>query len=460
MEVSPEDLYKDFMDKTIDKDSLTEQLSSIIENSRNLQVRVLSIQILGKIELNSNSVLIKTYNRLFDLLENLIISDSNELIRNEAAILLYKIFKTRSLIPMKWALLHDESPRCLKTIHLLLMEIISELNLNNKKESYSILRKHVIEIEDKDFRIDIESNLVNNNEKYFSKANLIKILTNYFTFIYLRKAFWRIKYRIMDATLVELDFSFKVLTKLPQALKFLKFLKKLTLKYNQIMNLPEWIGELSSLEQLNLNINNIATIPTSISSLTQLKELYLWKNELESLPESIGNLKNLKKLNLRLNQLRSLPNALGNLSNLRELDLHDNKLVSLPESISHLKCLEVLNLSWNLLNELPQAIYNLSSLKVLDLGRNELKALSSAIDHLLSMEILDLSENKLRKLPQTIGNLHSLKVLNLSRNELRDIPISISNIPLLEELYLVDNYINELPSNFYELEEKGLKIII
>jgi len=93
MEVSPEDLYKDFMDKTIDKDSLTEQLSSIIENSRNLQVRVLSIQILGKIELNSNSVLIKTYNRLFDLLENLIISDSNELIRNEAAILLYKIFK-------------------------------------------------------------------------------------------------------------------------------------------------------------------------------------------------------------------------------------------------------------------------------------------------------------------------------------------------------------------------------
>lgn len=459
MEISPKDLYKDYINKIIDKDSLIEQLSSLIENSRNIRIRILSIRTIGQIELNSNVILEKSFNSLFHLLENLLISDSNELIRNEAAIILNKLFKKRALLPMKWALLHDESPKCLETIHQSLMEIIQELGNNKNEESYIILKNEVMAIEDKDFKITVQHNLNHKNDRFFIKPNLIKILSNYFTLLFLKKAFWRIKYKLKDATIVELDFSFKVLSKIPNALKFLKSLKKLTLKYNQILDLPEWISELTSLEHLNLNINNINKLPNSISMLNHLKELSLWKNELEVLPETIGSLKKLEKLNLRLNQLYYLPNSLGNLLELKEIDLHDNRLQFLPESISNLRSLELLNLSWNLLETLPESIYNLSSLKVLDLGRNELKMVSSSIGRLSSLEILNLSENKLIELPETIGKLVSLRVLNLSRNELKTLPDTIGSLSLLEELYIVDNQIESISSDIHTLEMNGLKII-
>ena len=455
MEVSPKDLYKDYIDNIIDIESLIEQLSSLIENSRNLNIRIQSVQTFGRLNLTSNNFLIKSQNFLFHLLENLLISDSSEIIRNNAAIILNKIFKTRSLTPMKWALLHDESPLCLETIHKSLMEIINELDKSNNDESYSILINEVNAIQDSDFKISIQ----NYKKGQLTKPILIKILINYFTLLYLKKTYWRIKYRLKDARVVELDFSFKVLNKLPSALRFLQALEKLTLKYNQILKLPEWIGELSSLNHLNLNINNIAKLPNSISMLNELEELSLWKNELEKLPDNFGKLTNLKKLNLRLNQLSSLPEIIGNLTNLKQLDMHDNRLSSLPRSIKHLQSLEVLNLSWNLLEELPEEIYSLSSLRVLDLGRNEVKMISSSINRLKSLEILNLSENKLTFLPSTIGNLHSLKILNLSRNHLVSLPSSLFLLPLLEELYLVDNEIEEFPLDVHDLEKRGLKII-
>jgi len=455
MERSPKDLYNDYSNKNIDAESLIEQLSSLIENTKNINLRLLSIKTFGQIDFKSNNFAMKSQNALFHLLENLLISDSNELVRNEAAIVLNKLFKKQSLTPMKWALFHDESPLCLETVHESLMEIINDLQSKNDDESYSILKNEIREIKDKDFTIAIQ----NNGKLFFSKPNLIKILTNYYTLLFLKRTFWRIKYRVKDAVLVELDFSFKVLSALPKALRYLQSLEKLTLKYNQIFKLPEWIGQLSSLNYLNLNINNIAKLPNSISMLNGLQELSLWKNELEELPENIGNLIHLKKLNLRLNQLKVLPESLGNLIELKELDLHDNRLSILPSSIKGLECLEKLNLSWNMLKELPEEIYYLIALKILDLGRNELQVISPSIFHLRSLEILNLSENKLVSIPSSIGKLHSLKILNLSRNRLKFLPYSVYSLPLLEELYLVDNDIEELPSKIHELEKRGLKII-
>lgn len=455
MEVSPKDLYKNYIDDVIDMESLIKQLSSLIENSRNTNIRIQSIQTFRRLDLNSHFFLVKYRNILFHLLENLLISDSSELIRNEAAIVLNKLFKRRSLTPMKWALLHDESPLCLNTIHQSLMEIIEEINKINEQESYSILKSEVYAIQDKEFRIPIQ----NYKKEQLIKPILLKILINYFTLLFLKKAYWRIKYQLRNTKVVELDFSFKVLNKLPNALRFLQSLEKLTLKYNQIMKLPEWIGELSSLIYLNLNINNITKLPNSISLLDNLEELSLWKNELEELPENFGNLTRLKKLNLRLNQLATVPEFIGNLTSLKHLDMHDNRLSSLPKSIKYLQSLEILNLSWNSLRALPEEIYDLSSLKVLDLERNELQMVSKSINRLKSLEILNLSENKLSSLPSTIGKLNSLKVLNLSRNNLANLPSSVFSLPVLEELYLVDNKLEEFPVDIHELEKQDLKII-
>ena len=121
------------------------------------------------------------------------------------------------------------------------------------------------------------------------------------------------KYDITTEKIIELDFIFKGLTKLPEAIKHLTNLKKLTLRYNQITELPDWIESLLALESLNLNINNINKLPATIGSLLNLKELLLWKNELQDLPNSICFLQSLEHLNLRLNQLKLLPHDLGNL---------------------------------------------------------------------------------------------------------------------------------------------------
>ena len=455
MEISPKDLYKDYTNDLIDAESLIEQLSSLIENSKSNQVRIQSIQTFGRLNLKSDNFQVKSQNIVFHLLENLLISDSNELIRNEAATILNQLFTIRSLTPMKWALLYDDSPLCLESVHKSLMEILDELNKANEEDSYSILKSEVSSIRDKEFKITIQTN----EKELLAKPNLIRTLTNYYTFLFLKKVYWRIKYKVKNATIVELDFSFKVLSRLPPALRYLQSLEKLTLKYNQILQLPDWIGELTSLTDLNLNINNITKLPSSISMLGHLEELSLWKNELEELPENICNLTHLKKLNLRLNQLTNLPELIGNLTELKHLDMHDNRLSSLPKSIKHLKSLELLNLSWNLLKELPEEMYDLYSLKVLDLERNELKTISPLINRLKSLEFLNLSDNKLNSLPSTIGNLNSLKSLNLSRNQLVDLPRSILSLPLLEELYLINNEIEEFPLDLQEFEKRGLKII-
>ncbi|GAG77365.1 unnamed protein product, partial [marine sediment metagenome] len=56
-------------------------------------------------------------------------------------------------------------------------------------------------------------------------------------------------------------------TKLPSALTHLHDLRILSLRYNQITEIPEWISSLYSLESLNLNVNNINNLPNSSGNL-------------------------------------------------------------------------------------------------------------------------------------------------------------------------------------------------
>ena len=430
----------------------------MIENSTKVKDRYESLQILRNIGDNFENTGVKK-EEIFSFFENLLISDSDEKIRNEAALILWYNFKDKALNPLRWALHHEESQTCLSTIFDSLIAIINNLEKRNEPIIKLILIHEIKQIDDKDFKIGFETLSFAKDAKQFSHMELADILINYFTLIYLKKTYWRLKYTIDRCKIVELNFIFKGLTKFP-SIKHLKALKRLTLRYNQIMEIPEWINSLKSLEYLNLNVNNINKIPDSIGLLSKLKELSLWQNELQDLPVSICSLELLEHLNLRLNQLTLLPNNIGNLINLKTLNLHDNKLTYFPESLSSLKYLIALNLSWNLLTTLPPSIAHLLSLKSLDLERNELINVPSSIGSLASLEILNLSDNKLETIPETIGNLKNLKNLNLSRNELTVLPESISSLALLEELYLGENNFKNSPSFLKKLEEKGLQLYI
>jgi hypothetical protein len=328
--------------------------------------RLESLQLLRKIGLNFENIGGKS-DFMISFFENLLISDTDEKIRNEAALILCRDYREKALNPMRWALHHEDSPLCLQTIFNSLVSIVKNLEITKEPIAKLIIVHEIKQIDDKDFKISFETLKSTKEVKDFTLRELADILINYFALVYLKKIYWRLKYTIDKCKIIELDFIFKGLTKLPNAIKHLTYLKNLTLRYNQLTEIPVWIESLPALESLNLNINNIKELPKTIGSLSHLKELLLWRNELQELPNSICSLQSLKYLNLRLNQLKLLPYDLGDLINLIDLNLHDNKLTEIPESISSLKLLESLNLSWNLLTTLPSSITSLISLKSLDL---------------------------------------------------------------------------------------------
>ena len=149
MELSPERIYEDFSKNVIDRTSATKLLLSLIESSEREDVRVESIKKLNHIGVNNDEV--------FKLLENLLISDSNETIRNTAAIVLRNNYIDKAFEPVKWAFLHEETPSCLVTTYSTLIEIIT--NLVNKPNSLnrSILLTEVKAIRRKEFRLGFEA---------------------------------------------------------------------------------------------------------------------------------------------------------------------------------------------------------------------------------------------------------------------------------------------------------------
>jgi Leucine-rich repeat (LRR) protein len=450
MEYTPNKIYKDFLKKNLDLHSATKLLLSLIENSDNDKIRVKSIKELGRIGSKDKHT--------FRILENLLISDSNENIRNSAAFTLKNNFLDNILEPMKWALIHEESPSCLNTIYFTLIKIIKKYVKDSNPLAKSTLLNEVKKIMRKEFKIGFEVMCETKDVDSFTKKDLSEILINYFTIIFLEKSHWRLKYKIENCKITELDFIFKGITSVPEPIKYLVQLNILILRYNQLIRLPDWIGSLNALEELNINVNNLNKLPNSMGMLSSLKKLYLWKNELDSLPNTIGQLSSLEILNLRLNQLKELPKSIENLSSLKELDLHDNQLKSIPESLKNLKSLEKLHLSWNNIEKLPDSIGDLPSLVILDLERNELVDLPDSVGHLSSLEFLNLSDNKLKKLPDSIGNLLNLRYLNLSRNEINFLPKSIKSLKSLEELYLGENDLKMNPKSLKDLEKNGVKI--
>ncbi len=450
MELTPERIYEDFSKNIIDRLSATKLLLSLIESSEREEVRVESIKKLNHIGVKDEGV--------FKLLENILISDSNETMRNTAAIVLRNNFIDKALEPVKWAFIHEESPSCLATTYSTLIEIIKNLVRTENSLNRSILLTEVKNIRRKDFRLGFEALSDAKKIENISIKELGEILINYLTITLLEKSYWRLKYEIKNCKIVELDFIFKGLTRLPESLKYLSHIKTLILRYNQLTQLPDWIGSLNCLETLNINVNNLNDLPSSIGALSSLRELSLWKNELDHLPNTIGTLSKLETLNLRLNQLKSLPPTLVNLSSLQDLNLHDNQLTSLPELIGNLKSLMYLNLSWNHLKTLPVSLGDLPLLKSLDLERNELSDIPNSLGSLSSLEFLNLSDNNLDKLPSDIANLSSLQYLNLSRNELSSLPESISSLNSLRELYLGENKLSSISKKIKKLEDNGVKI--
>lgn len=75
------------------------------------------------------------------------------------------------------------------------------------------------------------------------------------------------------------------------------------------------------------------TFATDISRLTNLTRLSVRSNQLKELPAGLTTLNKLAILDLGQNSLRELPVHFGRLSSLKQLYLSANKLIALPQDI-------------------------------------------------------------------------------------------------------------------------------
>ena len=212
----------------------------------------------------------------------------------------------------------------------------------------------------------------------------------------------------------------------------------------------------NQLEALDLSNSGLTKIPEVVFELKYIKILNLHHNKIGKLPEYINNLSNLTQLNLSYNQLRYLPESIGDLSNLVYLSLHNNQLINLPKSIGNLSNLTELFLHHNQLQNIPESIGNLSNLTHLYLSQNQLKNISESIGNLSNLTDLRLSRNRLTNIPESMGNLSNLFYLSLYSNQLKNISESIGNLSNSTELYLSGNPLVAPPP---EVVKKGIEAI-
>jgi len=106
--ISPDRIYSKPISESINKNEALAQLIFLVEESIDAKIRIKSLEIISKINI--------TNNKIFNILENCLISDVNEFVRVTAAKIIALRFPKKGVKPLKWAIHHETSPLVLNTI--------------------------------------------------------------------------------------------------------------------------------------------------------------------------------------------------------------------------------------------------------------------------------------------------------------------------------------------------------
>ena len=206
MEINPNAIYEDYVNGRIDKITIVKQLMSIIENHEDNLVREDSVIILGKLKLVNEN--------LFGLFENLLISDSSEIIRNAAAFYLGENYLHNSIAVFKWAIQHEKSYQCLLTVVKTLVKI-------NSRESKKALIDQIKKIkktqyinrekgyENKKYKEVLKPLIRRNKINAFTQKQLGEVLINFYTIKHLIEEIPNVYFELNSTNLLveKLDLS-------------------------------------------------------------------------------------------------------------------------------------------------------------------------------------------------------------------------------------------------------------
>ncbi len=452
MPFTPTAILNDVKSGDLDKASAVELLTTIIENSENIQTRLESIKALAEIKENSK--------KLFIFLENLLISDNNERIRIQSAKILSKLYIDQAIPPIYWALQNEKSL-------LVQIAIINTLAEINNEKTRSILIKKINEFHKKKYNYNLKEIIEKQDLKNLNNIELAEILINYLVISSLKLEFGRVIFSLnKNGTIADLDLSnvayhglgLNQLFNSLGAILSLSFLKRLDLSNNHLKTIPEIINRAYQLEKLDLSYNDIDNLPNSISAFTKLKMLNLKSNSLKRVPETINKLQNLETLILRDNLLNTIPFSIGNLKKLKLIDLHHNQMRTFLINTDSLGALTQLELGWNKFNHIPDTIKNVKSLYSLNFENNLINEVPIWFDTLKNLRQFSIHDNQLKDLPGTFSSLEQLEILNFRNNHFQIIPDCISYLKNLKSLNFSWNNIKEIPKWIDSL--KSLELLI
>jgi len=298
MILNPEKVWEEFENNRIDKLTAFELLNALIENSNDEDIRIKAIKNLMKIRLLND--------KLFNILENLLVSDESEEIRYIVIKSIGEKFLHKGLSLLIWAVNHEKDYNSL-------IEIIKLLGKLDNKETKLVLSNEIRKIiktkylnktrriENKKFKKVLKKLLKAKDYEEFTHNELVQILINYFTISNLFKHYYNVYYEINSRNgLVEkLDLS-----------DYIEY---------EVKGTPwGWKN----------NINDLSEIP-GLTNLNNIKYIDLSNNQIKNIKDLI-HFQELTHLILNNNKLSAEVNLnyLKNLPNLIYLDLRGNNIIN------------------------------------------------------------------------------------------------------------------------------------
>ena len=148
--------------------------------------------------------------------------------------------------------------------------------------------------------------------------------------------------------LEDLEVYAENLKSIPEQIGKLQMLKRLYVISKGLQEIAKEIFLLPNLTTLKLAGGKLELLPSlDISAPSQLRNLYLCNNNLRQLPDWLGQLTTLEFLDLSGNQLNVLPSSFSQLHRLKRLNIDNNQFSVLPQTLTQLPSLNHLSLDNN-----------------------------------------------------------------------------------------------------------------
>ncbi|TFF97948.1 MAG: leucine-rich repeat domain-containing protein [Promethearchaeota archaeon] len=280
----PTKIFQDIKRNWLDLKSGIQFLITILEEGKNPKERLDCLKFIKE--------LTEPNERIFNLLENLIISDSDPTIREYSASFIKEKYLEKAYDPMKWAIKHETDVNT----YIIIVKTFIELGTKASKERLievleEIMNKKFIigqnRYDNRKFKKSLEIRLRGKKLKTLTIKELGEILTNHKVVSNLVKKYHFVFFKWKGGLLSKLDLSelgwnparswefvfeqrIEDLSEIPGLME-LKHLKRLNLSNNKLTNI-KGLSKLKNLTYLMLN-NNQLKDPINLRYLKKLEKL-------------------------------------------------------------------------------------------------------------------------------------------------------------------------------------------